>query len=107
MTLDFSSAKKINDLAKQKNVNLMVGHLLLFHPAFRKMKEIINDGIIGEIQYVYSNRLNHGTFRSDENVFWSFAPHDISLFNYFFEENPIDIHSHGSDILQKVYMTPP
>ena len=101
MTLDFSSAKKINDLAKQKNVNLMVGHLLLFHPAFRKMKEIINDGIIGEIQYIYSNRLNHGTFRSDENVFWSFAPHDISLFNYFFEENPIDIHSHGSDILQK------
>tara|TARA_B100000287_G_scaffold393882_1_gene407507 strand:+ start:2682 stop:3668 length:987 start_codon:yes stop_codon:yes gene_type:complete len=100
LTLDLLSAKKINDLAKKNNVNLMVGHLLLFHPAFRKMKDIINKGIIGEIQYIYSNRLNHGTFRSDENVFWSFAPHDISLFNYFFEEKPIDIHSHGTDILQ-------
>ena len=57
--------------------------------------------MIGEIQYIYSNRLNLGTFRSDENVFWSFAPHDISLFNYFFKESPIDVKSTGIDILQK------
>ena len=53
------------------------------------MKKIIDEGKIGEIQYIYSNRLNLGKFRTDENVFWSFAPHDIALFNYFFEESPI------------------
>ena len=71
------------------NVNLMVGHVLLFHPAFKKMKELVNEGKIGEIQYIYSNRLNLGKFRNDENVLWSFAPHDIALFNYFFEEQSI------------------
>ena len=101
LTLDIASAKKLNTFAKSMNVNLMVGHLLLFHSAFQKMKELINKGKLGDIQYIYSNRLNHGTFRSDENVFWSFAPHDISLFNYFFEEEPNYIESTGLDILQK------
>ena len=68
----------------------MVGHLLLFHPAFIKIKNIVDEGKIGEIQYIYSNRLNLGSFRNDENVLWSFAPHDISLFNYFFEEFTIE-----------------
>jgi UDP-2-acetamido-3-amino-2,3-dideoxy-glucuronate N-acetyltransferase len=79
----------------------MVGHLLLFHPAFKKITALIESGMIGEIQYIYSNRLNLGIFRSDENVFWSFAPHDISLFNYFFKKMPIDVTSRGVDILQK------
>ncbi len=100
-TLDYASAKKLNDLAKKEDVNIMVGHVLLFHPAFNKMKEIIDAGTIGNIQYLYSNRLNLGTFRSDENVFWSFAPHDISLFNYFLGQSPSSISSQGVDILQK------
>ena len=100
-TLDYASAKKLNDLAKKENVKIMVGHILLFHPAFIKMKEIIDSGTIGKIQYLYSNRLNLGTFRSDENVFWSFAPHDISLFNYFLGQSPSAISSQGVDILQK------
>ena len=79
----------------------MVGHLLLFHPAFIKIKELILNGDLGDIQYIYSNRLNLGSFRNDENVLWSFAPHDISLFNYFFNENPQEISSSGIDILQK------
>ena len=101
LTLDYHSATSLNNLAKDRKVLLMVGHLLLFHPAFQKMKNIINNGDIGEIQYIYSNRLNLGTFRNDENVFWSFAPHDISLFNYFFDEKPRNITSRGVDILQK------
>jgi len=101
LTLNLKDAIELNDLAKQKNINLMVGHLLLFHPAFIKISELIESGVLGKIQYIYSNRLNLGTFRSDENVFWSFAPHDISLFNYFFKENPIEISSTGVDILQK------
>ena len=76
-------------MAKEMSVNLMVGHVLLFHPAFQKIKKkLIKGGKIGKIQYIYSNRLNMGTFRTNENVFWSFAPHDIALFNYFFREKP-------------------
>ena len=73
----------------------------LFHPAFIKIKNMIDEGKIGEIQYIYSNRFNLGSFRNDENVLWSFAPHDISLFNYFFDEFPLDVNSNGVDILQK------
>ena len=62
---------------------------------------MIDQGKLGNIQYIYSNRLNLGTFRTNENVFWSFAPHDIALFNFFFDENPISITSRGIDILQK------
>ena len=58
----------------------MVGHLLLFHPAFTKIKQIMDHGDLEKLQYIYSNRLNLVTIRSNENVFWSFAPHDISLF---------------------------
>jgi len=101
ITLDLSEAKELNKLAKINNVSLMVGHLLLFHPAFIKIKNIVDEGKIGDIQYIYSNRLNLGSFRNDENVLWSFAPHDISLFNYFFESLPLTVFSNGVDILQK------
>ena len=100
LTLDYESSKTLCTLAKKMAVNLMVGHVLLFHPAFQKMKNLIEDGKIGEIQYIYSNRLNMGTFRTNENVFWSFAPHDIALFNYFFNKKPSKVNSNGIDILQ-------
>jgi UDP-2-acetamido-3-amino-2,3-dideoxy-glucuronate N-acetyltransferase len=100
LTLDYKSSKSLCDLARKMKVNLMVGHVLLFHPAFQKMKNIIENGKIGDIQYIYSNRLNLGTFRTNENVFWSFAPHDIALFNYFFNQSPVTISSSGVDILQ-------
>ena len=101
LTLNLKDSIKLNDLAKNNNVNLMVGHLLLFHPAFLKIKKIIREDRLGEIQYIYSNRLNLGSFRKDENVLWSFAPHDISLFNYFFEDLPLRVDSSGIDILQE------
>ena len=101
LTLDLNTAMELNDISKKEKVLLMVGHVLLFHPAFIKMKSLINEGLIGEMQYIYSNRLNLGTFRKDENVFWSFAPHDISLFNYFFDDTPSKVCSNGLDILQK------
>ena len=101
LTLDYASSKKLCQLAVKMNVNLMVGHVLLFHPAFQKMKSLIENGKIGEIQYIYSNRLNLGKFRTNENVFWSFAPHDIALLNYFFNQKPISINTSGVDILQE------
>ena len=78
----------------------MVGHVLLFHSAFKKIKDMINNGLLGDIQYLYSNRLNLGTIRTQENVFWSFAPHDIALFDYFIGSEPLEICSIGADIIQ-------
>ncbi len=101
LTLNLEHAIELNKLAKYKNVNLMVGHLLLFHPAFKKIKKLMDNGALGKVQYIYSNRLNLGKFRNDENVLWSFAPHDIALFNYFFNDIPSKIVSNGIDILQK------
>ncbi len=101
ITLNLKDALELNKLAKDKKVNLYVGHLLLFHPAYLKIKQMIENNSIGEIEYIYSNRLNLGTIRKDENVFWSFAPHDISLFNYFFNDTPSKVSSNGLDILQK------
>lgn len=100
-TLDYNSAVELCRYAERMKVKIMAGHVLLFHPAFQKIKEIIDSGIVGEIQYVYSNRLNMGTFRNNENVFWSFAPHDIALFNYFFDQKLDSIISSGIDILQE------
>ncbi len=96
-----SEAKKIKSILKKYNGTLMVGHLLLFHPAVQKIKSMIDQGIIGEIQYIYSNRLNFGTIRTEENVFWSFAPHDISLFQFYSNSFPSKVFSMGGDFLQK------
>ncbi len=101
MVLKVNEAEELVLLAKQKKVNLMVGHVLLFHPAIQKIKQIINDGVIGELQYIYSNRLNLGKVRSEENVFWSFAPHDIAIFQYLTESFPENIYAHGSVLLQR------
>jgi UDP-2-acetamido-3-amino-2,3-dideoxy-glucuronate N-acetyltransferase len=100
ITMKSTEALELKRLAEQNKVNLMVGHVLLFHPAFRKIKELIDNGILGELQYVYSNRLNLGTIRTEENVFWSFAPHDISLFQYLTDSFPQVIASSGAMIIQ-------
>lgn len=70
---------ELNSLAKEKKRILMVGHLLQYHPAFLKLRELVKSGDLGKIQYIYSNRLNLGKIRTEENILWSFAPHDISV----------------------------
>jgi len=79
LTLNIKQGKMLVKIAKQKKLVLMVGHLLLYHPAIIKLKEIIKSGKLGEIDHIYSNRLNFGKLRKEENVLWSFAPHDISV----------------------------
>ncbi len=101
LTLSIEQSETLVRLAKEKNVNLMVGHVLLFHPAIIKIKNMIDSGNLGKLQYIYSNRLNLGKVRTEENVFWSLAPHDISIFQYFTGSFPIKITSTGSTFLQK------
>lgn len=100
-TLASGEAEELVRLAEEKNVRLMVGHVLLFHPAIIKIKELIDSGKIGRLYYIYSNRLNLGTVRTEENVFWSLAPHDISIFDYLIGQSAVSIKASGQKFLQK------
>ena len=101
MTLSIREAKELVVLADKNKVNAMVGHVLLFHPAVKKIKKMIDNGEIGDLQYIYSNRLNLGKVRTEENVFWSFAPHDIAIFQYLTDSIPMQINANGSTFLQE------
>ena len=101
LCLSLSESEEIKSQLLKFKGKLIVGHLMLFHPAIVKIKKIIEEKSIGNIQYIYSNRLNLGKVRKEENVFWSFAPHDISLFQYFSNSFPSSVISHGGDFLQK------
>ena len=101
LTLSLKDGQKLKTICDNRESTLMVGHLLLLHPAIEKMKAMIKDNIIGDIQYIYSNRLNLGVVRKEENVLWSFAPHDISLFQYFNDSFPVEVQSKGSAFIQK------
>ena len=101
LTLSTQDGEKLLSIVENTDGKLIVGHLLLFHPAIIKMKELLEDGIIGNIQYLYSNRLNLGVVRKEENVFWSFAPHDIALFQYFSNSFPNKIISSGGAFINK------
>ena len=100
LALSTADARELHKVAQANGQQLMVGHLLLFHPAIVRLKELIDSGKIGRVQYIYSNRINLGTVRTEENVLWSFAPHDISIFQYFLEDRPIEVISRGGAHLQ-------
>ncbi|MBO7248551.1 MAG: Gfo/Idh/MocA family oxidoreductase [Bacteroidales bacterium] len=106
MTLTSEESEILVAEAKKSGSRLMVGHILLFHPAIRKIKEVIASGKIGKLFYIYSTRLNLGTVRTEESVFSSFAPHDISVLDYLVGAKATKIEAKGSKFLQdKVYDT--
>ena len=86
--------------AESRGVKLMVGHLLEYHPAVRKLKELVDDGSLGKVFYVYANRLNLGKVRTDENALWSLGPHDISVLNFLIGEEPEEVSARGECYLQ-------
>ena len=100
IALVVDQARDLCRRARRKGVNLMVGHVLLFHPAIHKIRELIDAGKIGRLQYLYSNRLNLGTVRTEENILWSFAPHDVSIFQYLVGTRPLSVESRGAVFLQ-------
>ena len=100
MTLLAERSLELVKLAEQHQAQLMVGHVLLFHPAIRKIKEIVDQGKIGQLYYIYSTRLNLGTVRTEENVFWSFAPHDISVLDFIIGAQPLKMRAKGAKFLQ-------
>ena len=101
LALDVREAKGLLDLAKKKKRVLMVGHILQYHPAIRALKDLVDRGDLGDIQYVYSNRLNLGKIRHEENILWSFAPHDISVILLLLGRLPRSVATTGESWLRK------
>lgn len=101
LALTVRQGREIVALAKSRKRVLMVGHILQYHPAVLKLKEMIQAGQLGKIRYIYSNRLNIGKLRVEENILWSFAPHDISAILMLLGEEPVRVHAFGADYVNK------
>src|SRR5687768_17164220 len=100
LSLRAQDARSLAAFAAEKRVNLMVGHVMLFHPAVQRIAQLIQGGKIGKLEYIYSNRLNLGTVRTEENILWSFAPHDISIFQMIIGAQPQEVVSRGGMFLR-------
>lgn len=101
LALNEEEGEDLIALAKSKMRILMVGHLLQYHPVFVKLKEMALGGELGRINYIYSHRLNLGKIRREENILWSFAPHDISMILSLAGENPEHVFATGGNYLHK------
>ncbi len=99
LCLSIAQGSELVALAKSEGRQLMVGHLLWYHPAVLKLKELVDSGELGRIQYIYSNRLNLGKIRREENILWSFAPHDISVILGLVGEMPESVSAQGGNYL--------
>jgi predicted dehydrogenase len=86
-------------IAAERDLALMPGHLLLYHPAVRKLKDLIDAGELGEVLCVYGNRQNLGIVRTNENALWSLGVHDLSVILYLLDEEPSEALAHGRDFL--------
>lgn len=100
LTLNSQDALRLVQLAEEKDVPFMVAHILLFHPAIRKIKELVDEGRIGKLFYMYSTRIKFGVVRTEENVFWSFAPHDIAVLDYIAGAHAEKIETTKGNFLQ-------
>jgi UDP-2-acetamido-3-amino-2,3-dideoxy-glucuronate N-acetyltransferase len=99
LALKASEGEELVRLAKERGRVLMVGHILHYHPAVKALKTIVSKGMLGRIRYVYSNRLSFGKIRREENILWSFAPHDISMILGLLGEKPTEVTAQGSHYL--------
>jgi predicted dehydrogenase len=101
MALNHQQGLRMHTAAEQAGRILMVGHLLEFHPAVLKLREMLAAGTLGKVNYIYSNRLNFGKIRIEENALWSFAPHDIAVILRLVGELPLEVTCTGGS-----YLTP-
>jgi predicted dehydrogenase len=98
--LALSEGEELIELAAREGRILMVGHLLEYHPVINRLKRMIDSKELGDIYYIYSQRVNLGTVRNDENALWNFAPHDISSVLYLLGLEPSDVAARGQSYLQ-------
>jgi len=100
LTLEVPHAEELCRIAKQKGRVLMVGHLLLYHPGVQYLKKMVTEKQIGDLLYIYCQRVNLGKVRKDENALWSFAPHDLSVILHLMDQEPVDVAARGAAFLQ-------
>jgi predicted dehydrogenase len=102
MATTVEDVKKMGKMAKEKNLIAMVGHTFLFNSAVRYVKNLIDNDVLGDIRYIYSQRLNLGRIRNDVDALWNLAPHDISIIQYWLNDpEPVNIKRNGMDFVQK------
>jgi UDP-2-acetamido-3-amino-2,3-dideoxy-glucuronate N-acetyltransferase len=101
LSLEMAEAEDLCALAERLDRRLMVGHLLQYHPAFLKLKELVRDGRLGRLHYIYSNRLNLGKIRREEDILWSFAPHDLSMILSLVGSEPDQVEAVGGYYLHR------
>src|SRR2546422_1174756 len=101
LAIDVKQGEDLVELAASRRRILMVGHILRYHPALVKLQELIQAGALGQINYLYSNRLNIGKIRTEENILWSFAPHDISVMLALLNETPSRVSCQGGAYLSR------
>jgi predicted dehydrogenase len=100
LALRYEDAQRSADIAQARGRILMVGHVLEYHPAIEKMRELVGTGQIGKLRYVYSNRLNFGKIRREENILWSFAPHDVAVILRLVGALPFQVVAAGGAYIQ-------
>lgn len=101
LVLKVEKGEELVELAHRKGIILMVGHIMEYHPATLKLKELIESGELGRIYYLYFTRVNLGKVREIENALWSFAPHDISVILYLLEKEPVRVTANGMAYLRE------
>jgi UDP-2-acetamido-3-amino-2,3-dideoxy-glucuronate N-acetyltransferase len=101
LALNYAQGIEIRRAAEKHGRIVMVGHLLEYHPAILRLRSLVGDGDLGRVNYIYSNRLNFGKIRTEENALWSFAPHDIAVILRLVGESPIEVTCSGGS-----YVTP-
>ncbi|MDI6703950.1 MAG: Gfo/Idh/MocA family oxidoreductase [bacterium] len=100
LSLTTKECEELISLSEKKGKILMVGHLLIYHPAVRKIKGFIDQGELGDIYYIYTTRVNLGRVKTDVNALWNFGPHDISVILYWLDAFPISVSAVGESYLQ-------
>ncbi|MGA2667929.1 MAG: Gfo/Idh/MocA family oxidoreductase [Ignavibacteria bacterium] len=100
LSLKYAHASELVELAKMNNKVLMVGHTVIYNESIKMVKELVSSGEIGEIYYIYASRLNLGRVRSDVNVMWNLAPHDISVILYLLDRKPVSVSAKGLSYIQ-------
>jgi len=101
LTLSAETSVELCEAAEASGRILMVGHLLLYHPAVELLRALVDQGELGDVLYVYAQRLNLGIVRRDESSWWSLAPHDVSVANYLLGAEPVSVSASGGTFLQK------
>lgn len=100
LALDYDQGTQLVRLAEDRGLILMVGHVLEYHPAIVMLRNMVREGVLGRVQYIYSNRLSLGKIRREENILWSFAPHDVAVILRLMQSLPFQVVTCGGSYVQ-------